>query len=42
MKILAIDSSGMVASVAVTEDVKAGRTVDGEKAISDIRGKYGI
>lgn len=24
------------------EDVKAGRTVDGEKAISDIRGKYGI
>ncbi len=24
------------------EDVKAGRTVDGEKAISDIRRKYGI
>ena len=24
------------------EDVKAGRTVDGEKAISDIRKKYGI
>lgn len=24
------------------EDVKAGRTVDGEKAISDIRSKYGI
>jgi len=24
------------------EDVKAGRTADGEKAISDIRRKYGI
>jgi len=24
------------------EDVKAGRTVDGEKAVSDIRRKYGI
>jgi len=24
------------------EDVKAGRTVDGEKVISDIRRKYGI
>ena len=24
------------------EDVKVGRTVDGEKAISDIRRKYGI
>ena len=24
------------------EDVKAGQTVDGEKAISDIRRKYGI
>ncbi|MBO5094779.1 MAG: type II toxin-antitoxin system prevent-host-death family antitoxin [Lachnospiraceae bacterium] len=24
------------------EDVKAGRTVDGEKAVNDIRRKYGI
>ena len=24
------------------EDVKAGRTMDGEKAVSDIRRKYGI
>ena len=24
------------------EDVKAGRTVEGEKSISDIRRKYGI